>query len=791
MPQRISFRGGAGASAASARKRQETQLLAGLKQLLGQINQSEEEKSPNNRSRSPSPGWETKGSRRGRSPGRKGKGKGKGDGMVSHVDTHQTTKRQDSPRSKSPKHVRFQGDDSLLAQLKALVLNSEIHGDGQLLNGLVALVNKFSNHQDTVPKCEPPRKVLENKPKQIRNDYAPKTPGKTKRDRIVLAKNWWPEPITPNATIMDALEMGLAPQGNLTVASYLNAIQYRQLAKTHNIQKVMALIIYDNCEQEAVAANKGERKWCRLQNRWQELTVLPLTDTLPLWPMQPKVITPDQITTTPAELSTIRVILPRRYLTQAQWQQIQTKPNNALTTILPEGTSYRTYGWHQNPLEREEAIIGFLKTPKETAVKILEKSGYGHAFFQQVFLDSDTRPSKPIKWIQFEHESQYHYLQEVRKLAKTQGVGIVIRRGGKSCLGLLGVDSGIAEEMRKKRWVAKGIPHSWLPHAFKELLESQNWRVVSDIQPPKSKYGPWTFSAAPPEQSVPGCVINLQDGKQIMISPWVPNRQSKPQMVPMTKFTKGWVTNNPTPKEAEKISAAAPEVPVAATAQDPPTQPSQQTEAIDVDEMNEHNGSQKRPPVDSPTKQDPAISQAKKKIATTSEDFHLGPDGVRTWNLGGDGDCGFRCMAAIQAQRQKKTKNAIEKNIQTLALSLRSKIATNLETNKSWQEAWWHDPEASEITEGGQPAMQAQDFAETVRRPTKWFDQFCAQAAADVVQTDLIVFKYTSGQWHFMHRYYAKKKSCQYAPAFVFEKTPLHHSGFSGEYPGPLVNSHQ
>lgn len=54
--------------------------------------------------------------------------------------------------------------------------------------------------------------------------------------------------------------------------------------------------------------------------------------------------------------------------------------------------------------------------------------------------------------------------------------------------------------------------------------------------------------------------------------------------------------------------------------------------------------------------------------------------------------------------------------------------------------------------------MQAQDFAETVRRPTKWFDQFCAQAAADVVQTDLIVFKYTSGQWHFMHRYYAKKR---------------------------------
>ena len=108
-------------------------------------------------------------------------------------------------------------------------------------------------------------------------------------------------------------------------------------------------------------------------------------------------------------------------------------------------------------------------------------------------MDTEARPSVPIKWIQFEHDSPSHYLQEVRKIAKPQGVGIVMRRGGKWCLGLLGVKSDIAEEFKKKRWVAKGIPTSWMPHAFKELLESQNWRVVCDNQPPKSKYGPWTM----------------------------------------------------------------------------------------------------------------------------------------------------------------------------------------------------------------------------------------------------------------------------------------------------------
>lgn len=49
----------------------------------------------------------------------------------------------------------------------------------------------------------------------------------------------------------------------------------------------------------------------------------------------------------------------------------------------------------------------------------------------------------------------------------------------------------------------------------------------------------------------------------------------------------------------------------------------------------------------------------------------LGPDGVPIWDLGGCGDCGFRCLTAIQAFRNNKTKAEIEKNIEKVALSLR------------------------------------------------------------------------------------------------------------------------
>ena len=77
------------------------------------------------------------------------------------------------------------------------------------------------------------------------------------------------------------------------------------------------------------------------------------------------------------------------------------------------------------------------------------------------------------------------HMQEARKLAKTTGVGLVIRRGGKSCLGLLGVKEDEDDSLLRKRWIAKGIPSLWFPTSLVEILEKQQWRVVEDVQPPK------------------------------------------------------------------------------------------------------------------------------------------------------------------------------------------------------------------------------------------------------------------------------------------------------------------
>jgi hypothetical protein len=139
------FRGGAGGSATTARKRQEKMLLEGLKSLLSNLDESTTtDAAP--RSQSPNPPAQRQ---RGRSPERKGKGKGKG------KDHQDPANRPERSRSASPKHVTFQEDNSLLAQLKALVMKCDVHGEGSLLQDLKTLVLRFSQNNGPANKGEP------------------------------------------------------------------------------------------------------------------------------------------------------------------------------------------------------------------------------------------------------------------------------------------------------------------------------------------------------------------------------------------------------------------------------------------------------------------------------------------------------------------------------------------------------------------------------------------------------------------------------------------------------------
>lgn len=122
------------------------------------------------------------------------------------------------------------------------------------------------------------------------------------------------------------------------------------------------------------------------------------------------------------------------------------------------------------------------------------------------------------------------------------------------------------------------------------------------------------------------------------------------------------------------------------------------------------------------------------------------------------------CDCGHFGHHQQKSIQSIEANVGTLALSFRTKTVMELQTAVEWRQQFWIDPQATPVTEDGQPAQNPDEYVETCKRPNKWFDAFCAQAAAEAAQRDLLVFKFTHNQWHFMHRY---------TPTKQVSKTPI------------------
>ena len=216
-----SFRGGAAGAAKTSRKRQESLLLNGLRDLLLQVGQGEKEevseqpslhrrpspargrgrgcerdRSPQ-RSRSPSPGWIVKG---------KGKRIGKPTDSIKPPVAFDSTKLggkkgKGGSVATAEKRVQFLekpqsqvgGGATLLAQLKALVLEADMHGCHDLVPRLSGLVQTFTKEPE---ERAPPKAPAEPRPRSQRQaDHK-------------IDKAWWPQGLVPFKKVCEALDAG-------------------------------------------------------------------------------------------------------------------------------------------------------------------------------------------------------------------------------------------------------------------------------------------------------------------------------------------------------------------------------------------------------------------------------------------------------------------------------------------------------------------------------------------------------------------------------------------------------
>ena len=172
--------------------------------------------------------------------------------------------------------------------------------------------------------------------------------------------------------------------------------------------------------------------------------------------------------------------------------------------------------------------------------------------------------------------------------------------------------------------------------------------------------------------------------------------------------------------------------------------------------------------VPSPNK--PPKAQRVDPSSSPLESGSAGPDGVKLWDLGGCGDCGFRCLAGSNALRQGATVDKLEPKIAKIALSLRTKAADWLEGNQAaWVLEWYPDADCTEDTEGGSIPQDASQYLSACRRPSKWLDPWMTLAAAHVLQVEVLVFKHVQKKWKFLERVVPRNKTSS-KPLFLFLK---------------------
>ena len=122
---------------------------------------------------------------------------------------------------------------------------------------------------------------------------------------------------------------------------------------------------------------------------------------------------------------------------------------------------------------------------------------------------------------------------------------------------------------------------------------------------------------------------------------------------------------------------------------------------------------------------------------TPKKDQCLGPDNVPLLDLGGNGDCGFRCLVGSNAFRNGATLDKMQEKVAKLALSLRVKAVTQLDENQgSWVLEWLQDPECAEATEDGAVPGSAADLFQACRRPRKWLNPYLTLACANLLLVD-------------------------------------------------------
>ena len=496
-----------------------------------------------------------------------------------------------------------------------------------------------------------------------------------------------------------------------------NIGELRALSKIHELQSTtFALVLWDSTDPDCVKPDDAITRWFITEQGAVNLYCVPLGFKLPELPNQPKItkITPKEA----EQHEAIRFTIRQEYI-PSQWEQACKDPSQWILRngFIPPNVEVRTYGWKEQQVDGKTLLTGYGKTKASDIPQTLQQSGKSEIFCEPLAGSSRTRA--PVQWItKLPDETPHTYFLRSYTMAREQNLPLAARPGSGSSLGIRG---GKIDEKQTGKWLLHGVPPEWSPELLMSFLHEQGFASLRNMQPPRYKNGVWTVVAQPPEGKQENTFVYEAGKFVITIRRW-----QKPKTITRDRWTSygsSWITgkdHQPADTQMANSDDKDSEVKIISSTTSP-EKPA--TKKVKVDAA-------------------PQPILQRKRLYDEP-----GPNNTVILDLGGDGDCGYRSIAAAMALRSGKYLPEVKENIISLGKTIQAKAHQFLRDHDAWKAAWAIDPSAHEAMQNGPIPKNPQEYLDAVLRPKRWLDGLVAQAVAKSLQTDILIFEKPDKKW--------------------------------------------
>ena len=455
------------------------------------------------------------------------------------------------------------------------------------------------------------------------------------------------------------------------------------------------------------------------------------------------------------ELVTLRLLVPDFYRQFACGTHHTDDPGTVISSwakhVACPVASLTGGRWEKVSHRHGKFLIAHIRTSKKIADKICESSGHQALF--ATTLPCKLAPTRStVTWIpRSENMTAEVYWNYVKKQSELKKCPMAIRQGGNSDLGLIGANPQDFPDERAKHWFMKGVPHHWDSEQVTSFLTTQMWSNIEIRNRRKFKgMTEWTFKGRQPPRKDGGLSFfhYADDEDDTLISIFQDLVKTKLAMEKQWLYgpKKSWF-NSP-----DQVSNDASQV--------PPTVMDSSQEQVE-NTANSENDSEKR---ERSPRRNNANAGSKPQVPKTEDDILLGD--LPGWSLkdaGGFGDCGYRSIAVSISQLQNKelSKDGIIRE----ASNLRVLTVKRLEKHPKYKDKWAPDVNEQANEEIGLmgPVESFQKYLTWVANKRYYIDGLQLKAIAEKLQQNIIVFKFRR-QENLWQRFLISGKATDKAP---------------------------